>query len=199
MALHYAGIEVELREVLLSAKPAQMLAVSSKGTVPVLVLPNHQVLDESWDIVLWATQLNDPDNWCGKVNAFVEPATRLVSETDVAFKPWLDKYKYADRFPQQAEVYYRQQCELFLAHLEARLRHSRWLLGDRLSIADIGVFPFIRQFAGVDAGWFAESPYRRVRAWLQTILGTALFERVMVKRQPWQSGDVPFSTGSASA
>jgi glutathione S-transferase len=181
MALHASGVAVELREVELRNKPASMLAASPKGSVPVLVLPDGCVIDESWDIMQWALHQHDPEGWLGEHDAFVSAAEPLISANDTSFKLYLDRYKYADRYPEQTRLDYRTQAEVFLRQLEERLSATRYLLGNTQSIADAGIFPFIRQFAEVDKDWFAQAPYPALRVWLADILSTPRFAAVMRK------------------
>ena len=183
MALAVAGTTVELREVVLRDKPAEMVAASAKGTVPVLVLPSGTVIDESLDIMSWALRQRDPNHWLDQHN----DAGPLLSSCDDEFKPWLDRYKYADRHPEQAKDFYRGQALLFVDELEQALAETPYLLGDEAGIADVGVFPFIRQFAGVDPDWWANAPYPAARHWLDTWLNSPLFTRVMKKYPPWTS------------
>lgn len=190
-ALDASAIAVELREVALRHKPDSMLSASPKGSVPVLVLPDQQVIDESWDIMLWALQQHDPETWLGENAAHLPAACALISENDTSFKQSLDSYKYPERYPQQSQVFYRSQAELFLQKLEERLSHTPYLLGDSLSIADVGVFPFVRQFASVDKIWFAQSPYSGLRRWLNEFLNSERYAAVMQKYPPWQLGDTP--------
>lgn len=178
MALRYAGISVETREVVLGDKPRHMLAVSPKGTVPVLVLPDGKVIDESLDIMAWALAQQDPDGWLTDNRLFQE----LITENDGSFKRALDQYKYATRFPEQSAEVYRQQGERFLARLEALLSEHAYLLSEKLTQADVAIFPFIRQFSMVDTDWFAEAPYPRLRQWLAGLLASELFNGVMQKQ-----------------
>ena len=191
LALYASGIAIELREVALRNKPESMLSASPKGSVPVLVLPDGQVIDESWEIMLWALHQHDPDGWLGKNNAYAEEATQLIIENDTSFKDNLDRYKYPDRYPEHAPIVYRTEAEIFLRRLEIRLRATSCLLGESLSIADAGVFPFIRQFAYVDKNWFAQAPYASLRRWLKNFLNSECFDAVMKKYPPWQPGDLP--------
>jgi len=191
LALHASGVAIELREVALRSKPENMLAVSPKGTVPVLVLPDGRVIDESWEIMLWALHQHDPDGWLGNDDACVDAATALIIENDTTFKNNLDRYKYPDRYPEHTQTHYRTQAEIFLQGLENRLRAAPCLLGDTLSIADAGVFPFVRQFAGVDKDWFAQAPYASLHRWLKNFLISERFAAVMKKYPPWQPGDKP--------
>ncbi len=184
ITLAYAGIEVELREILLRDKPPAMLHASPKGTVPVLVLPDGRVIDESVDVMRWALDLNDPDHWWSNEDG--EQAVELVKRCDFEFKPWLDRYKYADRYPEHPGSFYRQQAECFLAELEQRLENAGHLLHDRISYPDVAIFPFIRQFAMVDKPWFDQAPYPRLQTWLESFLSSVLFLNVMTKYPPWQ-------------
>lgn len=178
MALRYAGISVETHEVVLGDKPRHMLAVSPKGTVPVLVLPDGKVIDESLDIMAWALAQQDPDGWLTDSRLFQE----LITENDGSFKRALDQYKYATRFPEQSAEVYRQQGERFLARLEALLSEHAYLLSEKLTQADVAIFPFIRQFSMVDTDWFAEAPYPHLRQWLAGLLASELFNAVMQKQ-----------------
>jgi glutathione S-transferase len=191
LALKYAGLPVELREVDLNAVPAELTAVSSKNTVPVLVTPDGKVIDESWDIVLWALRQNDPDNWLGDDESHVIPADQILEINDFSFKEDLDHYKYFERYPEHPQDYYRKRGEEFLQELEEMLSESRYLLGNQPTLADIGVFPFIRQFAFTDRDWFEQSPYVHLRQWLDAWLASKLFESVMVKHPVWKPGDAP--------
>jgi glutathione S-transferase len=183
MALKYAGIAVDVHEIKLSAKPSELLAVSPKGTVPVLVLQDQttskqQVLEQSLDIMHWALQQQDVDGW---LTADKQLAQQLIAENDTSFKQALDKYKYAIRFPEQSLSTYRAEAEVFLHKLERQLSQSTFLLSDQLSLADIAIFPFVRQFSGVDIYWFEHAAYPKVRAWLNTLVTSALFVSVMQK------------------
>ncbi len=177
MAIDYAGIPVEIREVELKNKPEHLLAISPKGTVPVLQLTNGTVIEESLDIMRWALAQHDPEHWLH----FNIEADRLVKWNDGDFKQYLDRYKYADRYPDFSQAYYRQQAEVFLTELETRLLNSRYLCGNNFSLADAAIFPFVRQFVGVDNDRFRASVFRALNKWLEAILATELFVRVMAK------------------
>ncbi len=192
MALSYAGVQVELREILLRDKPDAMLAASAKGTVPVLVLPDGAVLDESYEVMRWALKNNDPDHWWDP--ALSSDIDALIEQNDFSFKVHLDHYKYADRYPEQAMEYYRSQAEGFLQNLEDRLSTSRFLIGETLGFADVGIFPFIRQFAFVDKAWFDQAPYPQLQRWLEYFLGSRLFLSVMEKHPVWKASDVKSET-----
>ena len=190
MAIAYAGIDVGLREVVLKDKPAAMLEASSKGTVPVLIDTNGRVIDESLDVMAWALDQHDSDHWLSG-EGLQDP---LIDSCDNTFKHWLDRYKYAVRFPEHSEQWYREQGELFLDHLEHLLTHHRYLRSDSLSAVDIAVMPFVRQFSGVDTNWWSERPYPRVATWLEQLLESDLFKSVMKKYPQWKDGDpaIPF-------
>ncbi|UVJ42638.1 glutathione S-transferase [Pseudomonas sp. LS1212] len=181
MALRYSGCPVEIIEVSLKAKPAEMLALSSKGTVPVLNV-DGRVIDESLEIMRWALEHNDPQDWrlCNDPQAR-EQAEWLISENDQVFKVHLNHYKYADRYPELPLEHYREQACVFLQRLEERLQHQTYLFADHPSLADVAIMPFVRQFAAVDPDWFAQSPYRRLQAWLQDFLESALFKAIMAR------------------
>ncbi|WP_122664871.1 glutathione S-transferase [Pseudomonas viridiflava] len=181
MALRYAGCAVQIHEVSLKAKPPEMLERSPKGTVPVLVLED-QVLEQSLDIMHWALACNDPDNWLLIDNGDGRRDIQaLIEENDQVFKQHLDRYKYFVRHPEHPQEHYRQLGEVFLQKLEARLEDRDFLVTDQVSLADIAVAPFIRQFSAVDPDWFATSPYPQLRGWLERFIQSALFKAVMAK------------------
>lgn len=179
MALKYTGITVELREITLKDKPAAMLKASPKATVPVLVLPDGRVIEQSLDIMHWALQQQDNDGW---LSADSNMTQLLITENDGSFKQALDKYKYAIRFPEQSADIYRTQGEVFLQKLEKLLSQSEYLLANQISLADIAIFPFVRQFSGVDTVWFDTTPYPKLKIWLKTLIESALFISIMEKQ-----------------
>jgi glutathione S-transferase len=197
MALAYAEITYELREVSLKNKPKEMLEISPKGTTPVMQIfdaaQNFMVLEESLDIMCWALQQNDPLNWGNLSNDDLEIANQLITTNDREFKQALDRYKYANRFPEQSPEFYRQQAEEFLKILERKLCdhsqsvNSQFLIGDRQTLVDVAVFPFVRQFAYVDIEWFNASSYLNLQRWLRWHESSVLFELVMQKFPVWES------------
>lgn len=200
LAIVLAELKVELREIVLKNKPAQMLAISPKGTVPVLELvetdgSSRRVIEESRDILQWALEQHDP-----QAVLDVEPASAqaLIEQNDNEFKHWLDRYKYSDRYPELSQLEYRERGELFLQVLETLLAQHRYLLGDTISSADIGIMPFVRQFAHVDQDVFYQLPYPHLQQWLRDWLQHPAFQQVMVKLPAWQEGDqaVVFPTDS---
>jgi len=195
LAVWCSGLAVELREVDLKHVPVELSRASAKETVPVLVLPDGNVLDESWDILLWALRCHDPDCWLGEDESHLIAADPLVEMNDYSFKEDLDHYKYADRYPEHPAQEYRSRGEEFLQELEEQLTMQSYLLGDRITLADIGLFPFIRQFAFVDKGWFDQAPYRHLQRWLDGFLQSDLFASIMVRHPVWKTGDVPVIHG----
>ena len=184
MALVASGAVVELREVLLKDKPPELVAASPKATVPVLVLSDCRVIEESLDVMQWALVQSDPLGWL--------EGTALdsdwISECDGDFKHWLDCYKYAERYPEHTAEDYRQKAESFIQKLEDRLSVSDWMGGGAAHAVDVALFPFIRQFAGVDPSWWQSAPYPSVRRWLENWLNSALFSAIMAKYPRWEPG-----------
>lgn len=179
LGIAFAELNVELCEVALRNKPAAMLAISPKGTVPVLQLPNGQVIEESIEIVEWALATQDPQ---GLLNTDLAKADRLIQQNDHEFKHWLDRYKYSDRYPEQSQLEYRQQGEKFLQTLENLLTENTYLLGNSISKADIAIMPFVRQFAHVDRDTFYALPYPKLQQWLKHWLEHPVFELIMRKQ-----------------
>ncbi|MCU1781784.1 glutathione S-transferase [Pseudomonas sp. 13B_2.1_Bac1] len=177
LALRYCGVPVQIVEVSLKAKPAAMLALSPKGTVPVLCV-DGRVIEESLEIMQWALAQNDPEDWLLGGDPRV---LALIAENDQVFKHHLNRYKYAERYPQQPMEHYRAEGEVFLQQLEGLLAENDYLLAGHLSLADVALAPFVRQFAHVDREWFAGTPYHRLQTWLQRFLESPLFAAVMAK------------------
>ena len=180
MALKYAGIQVELHEISLKAKPVKMLNASPKGTVPVMILCDGTVIEQSLEIMHWALLQQDKAGWL-KADSFI--TEQLIFENDHSFKEALDHYKYAVRFPEKTVKDYRMQCEVFLEKLEKQLNQTAFLVSHRLTLADMAIFPFIRQFANVDIAWFNEAPYPELNAWLKNLIESELFSNIM-KKEP---------------
>lgn len=188
LAIKASKNNVELREVALRNKPSEMIKSSPKATVPVLVLPGDKVIDESLDIMLWALQENDPQNWLDE-KYLSNKIQALIYENDTTFKQWLDKYKYHDRYPEHPMEYYRDQSECFLHKLNNLLEKNKYLQGENIKLSDIAIFPFIRQFAHTDKDWFYSTKYYQLQKWLNNFLESALFEDIMKKYKPWQLGE----------
>ena len=187
LGILFAELQVELREITLKNKPPQMLAISPKGTVPVVQLLDGTVIEESREIMTWALVQRDSQ---GLLNAeTLLEANALIDKNDNEFKYWLDRYKYADRHLEISQTEYRQQGEVFLQLLEKLLTKNSYLLGKSVTLADIGIVPFVRQFAHVDRDIFYSLPYPNLQRWLQDWLSHPLFLQAMTKFQPWQEKD----------
>ncbi|MCJ8309518.1 MAG: glutathione S-transferase [Hyphomicrobiales bacterium] len=195
MALVGAQQRVQLREILLRDKPAHMVEVSPKATVPVMVLEDEQVLDESLDIMLWALKRNDPEKWLQPEQGNLDAMLALITEIDGDFKHHLDHYKYATRHvgdgqdPVAYAEKHRAAALAILAQLESRLEANRYLFGNRIALADVAIAPFIRQFANTDITWFNAQELPKLQAWLQTFLADDLFTGIMTKFPQWQTND----------
>ena len=190
MAIVYSQSRtVQLREVVLRDKPPCMLNISKKATVPVLLLENGRVLDESLDIIFWAFEHSASHCWLPSSQEDIRLCRELVEQNDGSFKEALDRYKYSDRYPEHSLQYYRERGEIFLGVLERRLKNNKFLLDSSMNYSDIAIFPFIRQFAFVDKAWFDSAPYPNLRRWLDYFLVSQLFLSVMKKYPQWHSGD----------
>lgn len=180
LALHSAGIAFELQEVVLRNKPASLLALSPKGTVPVLRLPDGQVLEQSLDIMQWALRQADPLGWLSA--APLDDMLALILVNDTQFKPLLDRYKYPERHPEQSQAIWRQQAvDAMLQALNLRLQQHPYLFGESASLADMAIVPFVRQFAQVDRAWWEHHELAALRNWLDKLITSSLFEAVMTK------------------
>jgi glutathione S-transferase len=187
LAIKVSGVRVALREVVLRDKPAALLLASSKGTVPVLHLPDGRVLEQSLDIMRWALEQHDPQGWLRPQE--LDETLALIALNDGPFKQALDRYKYASRHPERPAHTWRDEAvELMLAPLNARLAGRLFLLRDTPSLADMAIVPFIRQFAAVDPGWFDSAPFEPLQAWTKRIVSSELFDAVMTKYIAWQPG-----------
>ncbi len=183
MALWIAGITVELREVKLANKPPELIESSQKATVPVLVLPDGTVIDESIDVMRWALARNDPEGWLAGDDA------ELLATIAGPFKHHLDRYKYPNRYDDCDPEPHRAAGYDILLQLEARLETQPQLCGDSRTLADVASFPFIRQFANHDRKWFDAQPIPKLQRWLAGHLESGLFLGVMLKFAPWKASD----------
>lgn len=188
MSLYKSGFIVELREIELKNKPEQMLEASPKGTVPVLVLSDGTIIDESLDIMEWALDKSDPDNWLDADEAEMK---FLIDRNDNKFKEALDRYKYPSRYLNEDCTGAREVCTEILNDLNNRLKRHQQILSDNIAMADIALFPFIRQCAFVDKEWFNNLPVPRLQQWLQEHLESTLFKTIMMKFKIWSQGDQP--------
>lgn len=186
LALLVSGRPCEIREVKLSAKPAELIAASAKATVPVLVLPDGAVIDESLDVMRWALRRHDPDGWLDGDDG------ALIAANDGPFKHALDRTKYPERHDSDPAVH-RADALKFLETLEARMVGNANLCGPGMTLADAAILPFVRQFAAIDRVWFASQPLPATQAWLARHLTSPLFEAAMIKLAPWRADDSPVS------
>ncbi len=186
MAIFIADVKVEIREVNLSDKPLDMLALYSRGTVPLLQLSTGEIIEESLEIMTWALGKHDPARWLGDHNGV---SRALVAENDSTFKQHLDRYKYWQRHPEQTQLQARREAELFVMNLEHLLDGSEYFFGNSANLADIAIFPFIRQFSAVDPAWFETAPYPHLRSWLNRLLTDNVFMKSMQRNPPWRDGD----------
>ncbi len=189
LALEAGGIEVALREIVLRDKAPEMIAVSEKATVPVMVLDDGVVLEESLDIMRWALDTSDAGEKLLPDQGSMRGALALIERMDVDFKPHLDAYKYLYRSDQVAAFAAREKALAFLSELDEMLAGQDYLMGQKRSVADIGVAPFIRQFAHVDRDWFYGQDWENLKPWLLTFLVSEPFKRIMKKYPKWVVGD----------
>lgn len=188
MAITASGQQVQLRDILLRDKPDAMLQASPKGTVPVLVLPGGQVIDESLDVMQWALGRHDPDAWLVPLAA--DPgAEALIDECDGPFKHSLDRYKYPTRYEGVDAQEHRTRCLAFLRRLNSRLAGQAYLCGARLTVVDAAIIPFVRQCANTDRAWFDRQGLDHLRGWLDRFLQSELFLGIMRKGPIWHEGD----------
>ena len=182
MSLLESGVEVELREVILRDRPEHMMEISPKGTVPVLLLPDGTVIEESLDIMLWSLD----ESW------LAGDWKELIDVNDGDFKHHLDRYKYNNRYENVlSSEEHREHALSILKTYDERLSNQAYLCGDSISLADLALSPFVRQFANTDRGWFDQLPLPHLHNWLIGILEGDLFKSSMVKYKQWQNGQVP--------
>lgn len=193
MALHVSQLDYEHREVVLREKPAHMLEVSPKGTVPVFINEDGDVIEESLQLMQYALEQNDPYGW---LDCSQENAAALISDNDGPFKFHLDRYKYASRYKSvergELDLSHREQAEKHLAVLNAKLANTPFLLGNKQSYADIAIFPFVRQFANTDINWWNSNPYSNLQDWLTRYIHSDLFLTIMTKFPQWVPPTRPF-------
>ncbi len=189
LALTISGQTCALREVVLRNKPPEMIEASSKGTVPVLVLPDGNILDESFDIMKWSLARNDPEDWLKPEIGDLTKTDALIAENDGSFKHHLDRYKYPNRYDNVDALEHRASGIAFLEKLDAQLDGRSFLFGNRMSLADAAIVPFVRQFANTDRAWFDSVDFRFLHDWLASLLESDLFQSIMKKYPAWAAGD----------
>ena len=193
LALMSSGQKVALREVKLANKPANMLEASPKGTVPVLVLVDGGVVDESLDVMHWALSITDPDHWLA---GDASKRDALIQRCDEHFKHHLDRTKYHTRYEGADPDHHRSEAMVFIHALEEQLTDAPYLFGERITLADAAILPFIRQFANIDRATFDAAPCPHVQKWLEKFLTSDLFQSIMSKYAPWVEGDDPLVFGA---
>jgi glutathione S-transferase len=191
LALFVSGQVCELREVVLGHKPPALLEASAKGTVPVLVLADGEVIDQSLDIMLWALRRHDPRHWWPTDDNAQAQMLALVATCDGEFKHHLDRYKYPQRFGLTDATPHRKQGAQWLNDLNRRLLAKPFLTGETESLADAAIAPFVRQFAHTDPTWFAGQPWPALQTWLMAFENSASYQLAMTKYAPWQAGQTP--------
>jgi glutathione S-transferase len=186
LALHISGIAIEHREVVLKNKPAHLLTLSPKGTVPVLWLPaDTRVIEQSLDIMLWALRRHDPLGWLPGREADMADALALIAHNDGPFKQQLDRYKYPNRSGLESGMADRDLAAVWLRGLDARLAAQPFLAERCFGLADAAIAPFVRQFAHTAPGWFAAQPWAALAKWLADFEASELFAVIMHKHAPW--------------
>jgi glutathione S-transferase len=185
MALAYSGIDYEHREILLSDRPEELYSLSPKGTVPVLQLMDGTVIDESIDVMKWALSQSDPEYW---YTENIEMQNSLIDQNDGDYKKWLDKYKYHVRFKDGSYEEYQNAVGEILTTYESTLSNSSYLCGEKITLADMALFPFVRQGAHVDLAWF-QGEFLNLSNWLNSFKDSELFLSIMKKYNVWNSGE----------
>jgi len=186
LAILLAQQAVQIRAITMKDKPSDMLQASPKGTVPVLIVDENLVIDESLEIMLWALNRNDPENLLYSHDSNALPKMlKVIEENDTEFKPNLEKYKRAKRFHGDDLENCRLACEPFMQMLEQRLSQHEFLMGETPSLLDYALLPFIRQFSRVNKAEFAHDRYSNLRQWLRYHLQSRLFSRAMFKYPLW--------------
>ena len=189
MALDQSGQVCRLREVDFKNKPVHMVEISPKATVPVLVLDSGEVVDESLDIMLWTLGRHDSESWLSPGNGSLDDMLELIEEADGPFKTHLDRFKYHTHYDGVNRNEERDQAVKFLSGLDARIARNGQLFGPEPALADIAIFPFVRQFANVERSWFDDLEMTGLHGWLASHLASNRFQRIMCKWPVWQNGD----------
>lgn len=189
LAIFRSKQAVELRDVKLKNKPDAMLTASAKGTVPILVVSSNQVIDESIDVMLWSLSKSDPANLLQGSASKLLNLLAFIAVYDQEFKPCIDRYKAAKRYHETNVEECREACEVYIQDLEQRLSEHDYIFGEYESIADIAIFPFIRQFAKVERQWYLQSAYPNLKRWLNRYLQSGMFNKVMTLHPIWEEGN----------
>ena len=199
LAVAASGLTVELREIVLRDKAPEFLAVSPSATVPCLVDLDGSVVDESLDVMLWALRRSDPEGWLTPEVGDLDEMLSLIGENDGPFKRHLDRYKYDSRYEGADKHEEREGASRFLRKLDERLAQSPWLFGNRASLADYAILPFVRQFANSGRDWFDAEPWETLRKWLERFETSDKFTAMMGKYERWNVGNPPVFYGGNAA
>ena len=192
LAIAASSTVVELREVVLARKPQALLQASPKATVPVLVLPDSTVLEQSLDIMLWALRRHDPQQWLPTSAPEMERAIALIAQCDGEFKANLDRYKYPNRYALANGLPHRDRGAQFLLTLNICVEAQGFLHGGQFGVADAAIAPFVRQFAHTDPAWFASQSWPALLQWLAAFEASDAYRGVMDKVPPWVDGQPPW-------
>ena len=144
-ALLICEIKVEIREVDLKNKPIEFMNKSSTKTVPILLKKNNEVIEESLDIIIWALSESEKEN----IKKIYNPKNKeeeileIISENDHLFKYHLDRFKYSARFNASEEDYHFLEATKFIKKWNKILTNNRCIIGDKPSIADWCIWPFV--------------------------------------------------------
>ena len=191
LAIWCVGLRCELREVVLRDKPPSLIEYSPKATVPVLVLEDGEVIDESLDIMFWALKHEDPAGWLTPEHGNIEDMRAIIHRNDTEFKDHLDHYKYPNRYDDVDPLYHRNEAEKVLQDLNERIAAHGYLFGSTPSLADYAIGPFVRQFANTNREWFDQTEWRALKEWLDWFIHQPLFLNIMRKYPQWHTGDEP--------
>ena len=191
LALLASGTVCELREVVLARKPQALLQASPKGTVPVLVLADGKVLEQSLDIMLWALRRHDPQQWLPTSTADMKQSMTLIAQNDGDFKANLDRYKYPARYALPAGLAHRDMGVPFLHQLSNCLEGKPFLHGQVFGLADAAIAPFVRQFAHTDIPWFTSQAWPGLQRWLTAFETSETYQSVMKKAPEWAEDQAP--------
>ena len=184
MALSASKTKIELREILLKDRPQSLYDISSKGTVPVLKVNDNHIIDESLQIMIWAISQSKL-NW---ISVSPEDQYELININDTDFKFWLKRYKYSERFPEESFEYYQNKCKKILSSYDQILDYNKYFFSNNIQLADIAVFPLIRQCEHVDSNWF-QNTFPNLNRWFHDIKSSDLFLSVMNKYDVWNQKD----------
>ncbi|MEP1441558.1 MAG: glutathione S-transferase [Hyphomicrobiales bacterium] len=189
MGIYASGIKMEWRELVLRDKPEHMVEISPKATVPVVQTPDGTVIDESFDVMVWALGQNDPHDWLPLNAEMKQRSDELIEECDTSFKHHLDRYKYPNRYEGVDAIESRDAAVEILTKWNGYLARHENLLGDKPRLADYATFPFVRQFANVNRDWFDGLDLPHLQAWLERHLTSKIFADIMLKQKPWKPDD----------